>query len=100
MIGVNYAPDYDEWNDGYFGTVGELVGGHWLKVWITIAGAVSALGLLNSTMCTTSRALARYDSCEFFDYNECVIVWRRMVMFLKGSVDYTQSTVRLMRRYC
>ena len=58
MVGVSYAQDYDLWEDGYFGSVGDLVGGRWLKVLITVAGSVSALGLLNSTMCTTSRALA------------------------------------------
>jgi len=58
MVGVSFATDYSKWDDGYFVTVGELIGGNWLKYFVLIAGCVSALGLLNSTMCTSSRALA------------------------------------------
>mmetsp|Transcript_4981 Transcript_4981/g.7551 ORF Transcript_4981/g.7551 Transcript_4981/m.7551 type:complete len:517 (-) Transcript_4981:27-1577(-) len=58
MVGVSVAEDYSLWNDGYFVIIGELIGGYPLKLFILVAGCVSALGLLNSTMCTSSRALA------------------------------------------
>eukprot|EP00511_Aplanochytrium_stocchinoi_P001689 CAMPEP_0204830470 /NCGR_PEP_ID=MMETSP1346-20131115/8663_1 /ASSEMBLY_ACC=CAM_ASM_000771 /TAXON_ID=215587 /ORGANISM="Aplanochytrium stocchinoi, Strain GSBS06" /LENGTH=401 /DNA_ID=CAMNT_0051960743 /DNA_START=71 /DNA_END=1273 /DNA_ORIENTATION=+ len=62
MVGVCYAPQYEEWDDGYFVTVGTLTAGTWLGYWMMIAGSISALGLLNSTICTTSRALASMSS--------------------------------------
>jgi len=58
MVGVCFAEDYALWDDGYFVIVGEMVGGTWLKFFILVAGAVSSLGQLNSTICTSSRALA------------------------------------------
>ncbi|GBG33857.1 Amino acid-polyamine transporter, putative [Hondaea fermentalgiana] len=58
MAGVSFATDYSAWEDGHFVTIGELIGGKFLKIFVLVAGCVSSLGLLNSTMCTSSRALA------------------------------------------
>mmetsp|Transcript_733 Transcript_733/g.1748 ORF Transcript_733/g.1748 Transcript_733/m.1748 type:complete len:624 (+) Transcript_733:367-2238(+) len=58
MVGVSFATDYSAWDDGHFVTIGELIGGKFLKIFVLVAGCVSSLGLLNSTMCTSSRALA------------------------------------------
>lgn len=49
---------YADWRTGHFVEVGRLVGGPWLAGWIAAAGAVSALALLTSLLCTSSRALA------------------------------------------
>jgi amino acid transporter len=52
------AGGFDAWRTGHFVEVGRLVGGPWLAGWIAAAGAVSALALLTSLLCTSSRALA------------------------------------------
>ncbi|KAJ1619558.1 amino acid/polyamine transporter I [Pavlovales sp. CCMP2436] len=49
---------FGAWRTGHFVEVGRLVGGPWLAGWIAAAGAVSALALLTSLLCTSSRALA------------------------------------------
>lgn len=46
------------WIDGYWTDVAKAIGGRWLSGWVTLAGAVSTAGLLNTLLCTTSRALA------------------------------------------
>lgn len=59
-IGVSVTEDNDfsAWRTGHFVEVGRAVGGPWLAGWIAAAGAVSALALLTSLLCTSSRALA------------------------------------------
>lgn len=59
-VSVTAAADggYAAWRTGHFVEVGRLVGGPWLAGWIAAAGAVSALALLTSLLCTSSRALA------------------------------------------
>eukprot|EP00514_Thraustochytrium_sp_LLF1b_P008320 CAMPEP_0184538928 /NCGR_PEP_ID=MMETSP0198_2-20121128/17858_1 /TAXON_ID=1112570 /ORGANISM="Thraustochytrium sp., Strain LLF1b" /LENGTH=398 /DNA_ID=CAMNT_0026932417 /DNA_START=305 /DNA_END=1498 /DNA_ORIENTATION=- len=58
MVGVSFATDYELWEDGLFVEIGDLVGGFWLKLLVLVAGTVSSAGQLNSTICTSSRALA------------------------------------------
>jgi amino acid transporter len=61
-VGVSVSASSEEgfgaWRTGHFVEVGRLVGGPWLAAWIAAAGAVSALALLTSLLCTSSRALA------------------------------------------
>jgi amino acid transporter len=66
MVGVSFATDYSQWEDGYFVSVGRMiVGGDWLAIWITVSGTISGLGLLNSTVCTTARAISSTSSLGF-----------------------------------
>jgi len=41
--------------DGDFPTVAQMIGGSWLGIWLTIAGLVSAAGMLNALLCTSAR---------------------------------------------
>jgi len=59
-VGVSVATDYGAWHTGHFVEVARLVGGGWLAGWIAAAGAVSALALLTSLLCTSSRALVAF----------------------------------------
>jgi len=43
------------WRDGHFTRVAEEHVGAWLSAWISIGGALSAVGLLNTLMCTAAR---------------------------------------------
>ncbi len=54
-VGVSVATDWSNWKEGYFPKVAAEAGGAWLGVWLTIAGLVSAMGLLNALLCTSSR---------------------------------------------
>lgn len=47
--------NWQDWKDGYFPTVAQLVGGPWLGNLMTIAAIVSTMALLNSTVLTTTR---------------------------------------------
>lgn len=58
MVGITYVTNYEDYDDGFFVTIGLFVGGSWLKFFIMIAANISSLGQLNSVICTSSRALA------------------------------------------
>lgn len=45
----------DQWTDGHFTIVAAEHVGEWLSAWISIGGALSALGLLNTLLCTSAR---------------------------------------------
>mmetsp|Transcript_46259 Transcript_46259/g.148074 ORF Transcript_46259/g.148074 Transcript_46259/m.148074 type:complete len:547 (+) Transcript_46259:204-1844(+) len=57
-VGLSFAPDTEEWEDGTWVRVAELIGGGWLKTWLAISGGISALGLLVTLTATSARALA------------------------------------------
>jgi len=44
-----------KWSDGHFVLVASEHIGDWLAAWITIGGALSAVGLLNTLLCTSAR---------------------------------------------
>jgi len=46
---------WHDWKDGYFSTAALFIGGPWLANLMTIAGMVSTVALLNSTVLTTTR---------------------------------------------
>ena len=48
----------DRWSDGHFTEVASLHLGEWLSAWISIGGALSALGLLNTLLGTAARVAA------------------------------------------
>ena len=43
------------WSDGHFVRVASEYIGDWLAAWITLGGALSAVGLLNTLLCTSAR---------------------------------------------
>ncbi|MFN8007501.1 MAG: APC family permease, partial [Terriglobia bacterium] len=62
-VGVGVVTNWSEWKVGMFPKIAAQVGGGWLGVWLTVAGLVSAVGMLNALLCTSSRvpfAMARH----------------------------------------
>jgi amino acid transporter len=51
------GPDtnFDRWTDGHFAEVAAERVGEWLSAWISLGGALSAVGLLNTLLCTSAR---------------------------------------------
>jgi amino acid transporter len=43
------------WKDGDFPKIAQAIGGSWLGIWLTLAGLVSAAGMLNALLCTSAR---------------------------------------------
>ncbi len=63
-VGVGVDHNWEAWKEGYFPHVAAQVGGPWLGTWLTVAGLISAVGLLSSLLCTSARipyALAMHD---------------------------------------
>lgn len=54
-VGVSLDKNWEAWKEGYFPKVGAAIGGQWLGTWLTVTGLVSAVGLLNALLCTSSR---------------------------------------------
>lgn len=54
-VGVGVPGDWSAWKEGYFPQVAAQIGGPWLGVALTLAGLVSAAGMLNALLCTSSR---------------------------------------------
>ena len=62
LVGVSVATNWSEWKEGLFPKIAAQIGGGWLGIWLTAAGLVSAVGMLNALLCTSSRipfAMAR-----------------------------------------
>ena len=58
LVGLAYLPNTEEWTDGTFVDVADLVGGAKLGDWLGFTGAISATGMLCTLLLTTSRQLA------------------------------------------
>lgn len=54
-VGAGVDHNWTAWEEGYFPKIAAAIGGDWLGAWITIAGLVSAAGLLSALLCTSSR---------------------------------------------
>ena len=54
-VGVGIDPNSSLWKEGDFPKVAALIGGPWLGSALTLAGLVSAAGLLNALLCTSAR---------------------------------------------
>jgi len=54
-VGVGVDADSSGWKDGHFPKVAAMIGGPWLGAWLTVAGLISAAGLLNALLCTSAR---------------------------------------------
>ena len=62
LVGVSVDTEWANWKEGYFPKVAAQIGGGGLGAWLTMAGLISAMGLLNALLCTSSRvpyAMAR-----------------------------------------
>ena len=55
VVGVSVATNWSEWKEGLFPKIAAQIGGGWLGIWLTAAGLVSAVGMLNALLCTSSR---------------------------------------------
>jgi len=47
--------NWEAWRTGYFSVAAELIGGHWLGNWMTLAAMITNVALLNGTVLTTTR---------------------------------------------
>lgn len=54
-VGVSFDNNWSDWQEGHFPNVAAAIGGNWLGTWLAVAGLVSAAGLLNALLCTSSR---------------------------------------------
>ncbi|MBM2802708.1 MAG: family permease [Deltaproteobacteria bacterium] len=54
-VGVGVDAQASSWKEGDFPKVGAAIGGPWLGTALTLAGLVSAAGLLNALLCTSAR---------------------------------------------
>jgi amino acid transporter len=54
-VAVGIDPNSSSWKEGDFPKVAALIGGPWLGSALTLAGLVSAAGLLNALLCTSAR---------------------------------------------
>lgn len=54
-VGLGVDSNLAEWKEGFFPKIAAQIGGWWLGVWMTLAGLVSAAGLLNALLCTSAR---------------------------------------------
>jgi amino acid transporter len=54
-VGVSADTGWSQWQEGHFPKIAAQVGGPWLSNWLSIAGLISALGLFNALLCTSSR---------------------------------------------
>jgi amino acid transporter len=54
-IGVSVNTDWPAWKEGYLPQIAAQIGGTGLGTWLTVAGLVSAVGMFNALLCTSSR---------------------------------------------
>jgi amino acid transporter len=54
-VGVSIDTNWADWREGHFPKIAAQIGGSWLGIWLTIAALVSAAGLFNALLCTSSR---------------------------------------------
>ena len=54
-VSLDVGHDFTTWTDGSFTLVAEQHVGHWLAAWISLGGAFSAFGLLNTLLCAAAR---------------------------------------------
>lgn len=54
-VGIGVDPHASSWKEGDFPKVAAAIGGPWLGSALTLAGLVSAAGMLNALLCTSAR---------------------------------------------
>lgn len=55
LVGVSVDTHWAQWKEGEFPKIAAQVGGGWLGTWLTVAGLVTAAGMFNALLCTSSR---------------------------------------------
>jgi len=55
MVGVSADTQWSDWEEGRFPNIAAQIGGDWLGIWLTVAALISAVGLFNALLCTSSR---------------------------------------------
>eukprot|EP01012_Entosiphon_sulcatum_P063343 TRINITY_DN9062_c0_g1_i1.p1 TRINITY_DN9062_c0_g1~~TRINITY_DN9062_c0_g1_i1.p1 ORF type:complete len:507 (-),score=41.11 TRINITY_DN9062_c0_g1_i1:63-1520(-) len=64
LVGTSVKTDYENWTAGYWVKISDEVAGPWLKIFMSVGGCFSALGLMSSYTCARSRALSSMGSME------------------------------------
>ncbi|MBA4394829.1 MAG: hypothetical protein C0407_14860 [Desulfobacca sp.] len=54
-VGVSADTNWSLWRVGFFPKIAAQIGGPWLGLWMTLAGLISAAGMFNALLCTSSR---------------------------------------------
>jgi len=54
---VSYNQNWELWTDAYWPRASKVVVGRWLSYWVALGGILSCVGMLNSLLATSSRAL-------------------------------------------
>jgi amino acid transporter len=54
-VAVSADTQWAGWKEGQFPQIAAAIGGGWLGAWLTVAGLISAAGLFNALLCTSSR---------------------------------------------
>jgi len=57
-VSVSIDQQYDKWYMGYYSQIAYEMGGQGFKIFMTVVGLVSALGLFNARLCASSWSLA------------------------------------------
>lgn len=57
-MGMYTREKWVNWDIGYFGKVGDFIGGRFLLIWMTISAMICNLGLFNASLLTCARGLA------------------------------------------
>lgn len=55
LVGLRFSPDTSQWSDGTWPIIAQDVGGHWLGVWVSLAGLVSPIALFVTALLAASR---------------------------------------------
>jgi amino acid transporter len=55
MLSLAALGNWQEWRTRYFSDAAQLIGGHWLGFWMTLAATVTNISILNATVLTTTR---------------------------------------------
>jgi amino acid transporter len=55
LLSLAALGNWEQWHTRYFSDAAQLIGGHWLGVWMTLAAMVTNVSLLNATVLTTTR---------------------------------------------
>uniref|UniRef100_A0A7S3G0G1 Amino acid permease n=1 Tax=Palpitomonas bilix TaxID=652834 RepID=A0A7S3G0G1_9EUKA len=57
MIGVGVAPNFSEWQEGYFSEVSKIIGGAWLQDFFSISSIIANVGMFIAELSTDAYQL-------------------------------------------
>jgi amino acid transporter len=55
MLSLAALGNWQQWHTHYFSDAAQLIGGHWLGFWMTLAAMVTNISILNATVLTSTR---------------------------------------------